>query len=73
MMASRYIVGDEGSECLVDVNSAPKLDKVAENEAELELHRVVFHGDLQGAIDALERGADVSVQDRYGIYHRDTR
>ena len=62
-MASRYVAEEEGT---VDVNSAPNEEKFAENEADLELHRVVFHGDLEGTLDSLQRGADVSVHDRYG-------
>jgi ankyrin repeat protein len=66
-MASRYVVGEEGSQCLEeDVSSEPRTENVARDEAQLELHRVVFHGDLASAKAALERGASVSVQDRFG-------
>ena len=61
-MASRYVAEED----LVDLNPAPKEEKFVEDEAGLELHRVVFHGDLKGAADALERGAEVSAQDRHG-------
>jgi ankyrin repeat protein len=66
-MASRYVVGEESSEYLEeDVSSEPRTENVARDEAQLELHRVVFHGDLAGAKAALERGASVSVHDRFG-------
>lgn len=65
-MACRYVSGEDDSPRLVDVYSTPKTEKVAKGETELELHRAVFHGDLDGAKDALERGADVSIQDKYG-------
>ena len=66
-MASRYVVGEEGSQRLVDVNSVSDGEKVAESEQELELHKAVFHGDLAGTQAALENGANASIQDRYGI------
>ena len=66
-MASRYVVGEEeDSQYLDDVGSERQTNNVATDEAQLELHRVVFHGDLPGARAALERGASVSVQDRFG-------
>lgn len=56
-------------ESFVDMDPAAEAssDKVAEDESELELHRAVFHGDLDGAEAALERGANASIQDRHGV------
>ena len=65
-MASRYVVGEEDPQYLEDVSLEPGAENVARDEAQLELHRVVFHGDLAGAKDALDRGASVSVQDKFG-------
>ena len=66
-MASKYVEGEEDrSQSLVDTNVVENAEKLAESEEELALHRAVFHGDLAGAEAALEEGAKVSIQDRYG-------
>ena len=66
-MAGRYVTGEDGSQCVVESGSQPKTEEEwARDEAQLELHRVVFHGDLSGAQEALEKGASVSVQDKFG-------
>lgn len=67
-MASKY---EDGSPSFVDMDPAAEasIEKVAEDESELELHRAVFHGDLDGAEAALERGANASIQDRHGVYY----
>ena len=60
-------MGEEDSQCEVDVSSEPKTENVARDEVELELHRAVFHGDLADAVDSLERGASATIQDRFGV------
>ena len=65
-MASRYVVEDEGSECVVDGGSQPNTERYARDEAQLELHRAVFRGDLATTQETLERGASVSLMDRFG-------
>lgn len=66
-MASNYIPREDGLQRLDDVELATGTEKIADDESELELHRAVFHGDVDGAKAALERGANASIQDRFGV------
>lgn len=58
---------DAGSQSSAGVRSNLSREDVAKDEAALELHRVVFHGDPVGTEEALEKGASVSTQDRFGV------
>ena len=75
-MASNRVVAEEGGSPRltdVDLGTGSKSFKREEEEgggggSELELHRAVFHGDLDTAKAELERGADASLQDRHGVF-----
>ena len=75
-MASNRVVAEEGGSPRltdVDLGTGSKSFKREEEEgggggSELELHRAVFHGDLDAAKAELKRGADTSLQDRHGVF-----
>ena len=76
-MASNRVVAEEGGSPRltdVDLGTGSKSFKREEEEGgggggyELELHRAVFHGDLDAAMAELKRGADTSLQDRHGVF-----
>ena len=47
-----------------DVDSASSIN--GDEDSVTELHRAVFHGDRENVLAALEKGVNVSEQDKHG-------